>query len=50
MKQEVVIKDKKLYIALFMELDTERRAPIYIIPFILVNDSDFKFLKMVAKE
>ena len=49
MKQEVVIKDNKIYIALFLEIDTRHETPIYLIEIKLVNDSDFEFLRKVVK-
>jgi len=50
MEQEIVIKDEKLYIALFLSREKTHTKPIYLIEFNLVKDSDFKFLKEVIKE
>lgn len=49
MKQEVVIKDNKIYIALFFEIDKTHETPFYLIEIKLVNDSDFEFLRKVVK-
>jgi len=50
MEQEIVIKDNKIYIALFLSHEITHTKPIYLIEIKLVKDSDFKFLKGVIKE
>jgi len=50
MEQEIVIKDNKLYIALFLSIDRHHDAPIYLCEIKLVKDSDFEFLKGVIKQ
>ena len=45
MKHKVVMKDEKLYFALFLSRDIECKKPIYLIEFQLVKSSDFVFLE-----